>query len=176
MRYFLYALLVITLFNVKTLFDFQKNVDISDWVVVEDRVMGGRSTGDFSLNEQGHALFKGTVSLENNGGFCSVRYNMPKTDIGDHSIVSIRLKGDGKNYQFRVKNKDENYYSYIAEFSTSGEWQEIKILLKDMYPSFRGQKLNQPNFDHDQIDELAFLIGNKKNEEFQLLIDKIELQ
>lgn len=160
----------------KTIFDFQENVDISNWIVIEDRVMGGRSTGTFFINKGGHAIFKGTVSLENNGGFSLVRYNMPKIDIGNHSIVSIRLKGDGKNYQFRVKNKDENYYSYIAEFSTSGEWQEIKIPLKEMSPSFRGQKLNQSNFDHNQIDELAFLIGNKKNEDFQLLIDKIELQ
>ena len=44
-----------------------------------------------------------------------------------------------------------------------------------MYPSFRGRKLDQPDFDHKQIEEIAILIGNKRNEKFQLLIDKIEL-
>jgi hypothetical protein len=43
-----------------------------------------------------------------------------------------------------------------------------------MYPSFRGRKLNQPNFSKDSIEEIL-LIGNKKKEEFKLLIDKIEL-
>ena len=160
----------------KTIFDFQKDKDISNWYVIEDRVMGGKSDGKFFLNEEGHAQFQGMVSLDNNGGFVSVRYDMPRMDIENHQFIMIRLKGDGKKYQFRIKNKDQNYYSYITEFSTSSEWQEIKIPLKDMYPSFRGRKLNQPNFEHDLIDEIGFLIGNKKNEKFQLLIDKIELE
>jgi hypothetical protein len=45
-----------------------------------------------------------------------------------------------------------------------------------MYPSFRGRKLDKPNFSEDYIEEIAFLIGNKSEEKFQLLIDKIELK
>lgn len=176
MKYILFLLLLITTINLKTIFDFQKDADLSKWYIVEDRVMGGRSDGRFFLNDNGHAQFEGTVSLENNGGFASVRYDMPMMELGDHTMVSIRLKGDGKNYQFRVKNRDQNYYSYITEFSTSGDWEEITIPLKEMYPSFRGRKLDQPNFDHKEIEEIAILIGNKKNEKFQLLIDKIELK
>ena len=160
----------------QSIFDFQVNSDISNWYVVVDGVMGGESTGNFQLNEEGHAVFTGTISLENNGGFSSVRYDMEKMEISDNNTVSIRLKGDGKNYQFRVKNNDQDYFSYIAEFTTNGEWQEVEINLKDMYPSFRGRKLDKPNFNHSHIDEVTFLIANKKNEEFQLLIDKIELK
>lgn len=176
MKHFLSILLFIIIANMKTIFDFNQDSDLSNWYVVEDRVMGGVSTGDFSLTSDGHALFQGKVSLENNGGFALVRYDSPVIEIGELTTVSIRLKGDGKNYQFRVKNKDQNYYSYIYEFSTSGEWQEIKIPLKQMYPSFRGRRLDQPNFRHQHIDEVAILIGNKKNESFQLLIDKIKLE
>lgn len=175
MRLLPYIFLFISIFQVKTIFDFTKQADVSNWYLVLDGVMGGLSSGDFYLNQDGHGLFEGKVSLANNGGFVSVRYDLPKIDIGDHTSISIRLKGDGKNYQFRIKNQDENYYSYIKEFSTNGDWQEIIIPLKDMYPSFRGRKLNQPNFDHDTIDEIAFLIGNKKEETFQLIIDKIQL-
>ena len=45
-----------------------------------------------------------------------------------------------------------------------------------MYPSFRGRKLNQANFSNDYIEEIAFLIANKRQENFKLLIDKIELK
>jgi len=86
------------------------------------------------------------------------------------------LRGDGKKYQFRIKSNARDYYSYIAPFLTSGEWQEIVIPLGDMYPSFRGRRLNQPNFSNDSIEELTFLIGNKKSERFKLLIDKIVLE
>ena len=34
-----------------------------------------------------------------------------------------------------------------------------------MYPSFRGRKLDKPNFPKEYIEEIGFLIGNKKNEE-----------
>ena len=86
------------------------------------------------------------------------------------------IKGDGKNYQFRIKANSRDYYSYITTFSTTNEWQEVEILLEDMVPSFRGRKLDQPNFAKDHIEEIAFLISNKKQENFKLLIDKVELK
>ena len=45
-----------------------------------------------------------------------------------------------------------------------------------MYPSFRGRKLTKPNFNHDAIEEITFLIANNKSEKFQLIIDKIYLK
>ncbi|MUP46326.1 CIA30 family protein [Gramella sp. BOM4] len=159
-----------------TIFDFQKGTDLGNWRIVEDQVMGGVSTGKFYLNVEGHAVFKGTVSLENNGGFVSVDYDMPKTEIGNHEFIAVRLKGDGKNYQLRVKNDDQVYYSYNYEFGTSGDWEEVNIPLEKMSPTYRGRSLNKPDFDHSHLDQLTFLIGNNKNEDFQLLIDKIELK
>jgi hypothetical protein len=137
--------------------------------------MGGRSSSQFKLNSDGFGVFNGTVSLENNGGFSSVRYQLKKTEVTKYKKIKIRLKGDGKNYQFRVKNNSRNYYSYITTFSTSNEWQYVEIALKEMYPSFRGRRLNTPNFSHDFIEQIVFLIGNKKNEDFKLIIDTIEL-
>jgi hypothetical protein len=104
-----------------------------------------------------------------------VRYRFEKLQVTEDSNITIKLKGDGKNYQFRVKDDSNNYYSYIVTFPTSGEWEEIKITLKDMYPSFRGRKLDMPNFSKNSIEEIVFLIGNKRTENFTLLIDKIAL-
>jgi hypothetical protein len=79
-----------------------------------------------------------------------------KIQVKEYTSIVIKLQGDGKEYQFRIKSNSGDYYSYIAPFSTSGEWQEIVIPLKDMYPSFRGRKLNQPNFSKDSIEEITF--------------------
>jgi len=57
------------------LFDFTKESNIQNWSVVNDGVMGGLSKGNFSVNDKGDGFFTGHVSLENNGGFSSVRYN-----------------------------------------------------------------------------------------------------
>ena len=52
----------------------------------------------------------------------------------------------------------------------------MEISLSNMYPSFRGRKLALPNFSSKNIEEITFLIGNKKEESFQLEIDKIYLK
>lgn len=162
--------------STSVIFDFHKKADLKNWKIVDDVVMGGRSDGNFSLNKDGHGVFEGAVSLENNGGFSSVRYQFNKKEVKDFKSVAITLKGDGKDYQFRVKAKANDYYSYITTFTTTGEWQTVVINLKDMYPSFRGRKLDAPNFAHSHIEEVTFLIANSKNESFKLLLDKIELQ
>ena len=158
------------------IFDFNKNSSISNWIVVDDVVMGGKSNGNFQLNKNGKGVFSGKISLDNNGGFSSVRYGFNKLNIEKFKSIVLKIKGDGKNYQFRIKHKSSDYASYITSFSSSGEWQEIEIPLNSMYPSFRGRKLDEPNFSHKSIEEVTFLIANKKNEEFMLLIDKIELR
>ncbi len=168
-------LLVMTM-GTQIIFDFNSDSDIKGWSTVDDTVMGGRSESDFTLSPDGYGLFEGRVSLENNGGFSSLRYRFKKIQIDKNGSVVLKLKGDGKKYQFRIKNKSSDYYSYIYNFETSGEWEEIRIPLSDFYPSFRGMKLEMPNFAHSEIEEIGMLIGNKKAENFKLLIDKIEIQ
>ena len=169
-------MILLSSINSKIIFDFDKNSDIRDWIVVDDVVMGGRSISTFKLNEDGFGVFEGSVSLDNNGGFSSVRYRFQKAESKQFTTIVVKLRGDGKEYQLRIKSNYSDFYSYIMPFSTSGEWQEIKIPLKDMYPYWRGRRLNQSNFSEDFIEEITFLIGNKKNENFKLLIDKIELE
>jgi hypothetical protein len=175
MKYLITAFLFITILNGDVLFDFSKSADIRNWRIVDDVVMGGRSDGNFTLSENGHGQFSGEVSLENNGGFSSVRYPMPNTPAEPNSTIRILLKGDGKTYQFRVKHNRRYEYAYVHEFETTGDWQEIEIPLEDMYPIYRGRRLNRANYSHNSLQEVAFLIGNGRPQEFRLLIDKIEL-
>ncbi len=156
------------------LYDFSQNSLKSDWQIVDDVVMGGRSEGKFSINEAGNGIFQGKVSLENNGGFSSLRHSL-NAKVGNNTKVRITLKGDGKAYQFRIKSSPYDRHSYITEFQTTGVWQEVVIPLSAMYPAFRGRKLEISNFNSAQISELALLIGNKEAENFRLEISKIEL-
>lgn len=159
-----------------TLYNFNSNSNSRDWYIVDDVVMGGRSNGDFKITDDGHGLFSGSVSLENNGGFSSVRHRFSTKDVASYSGFILRIKGDGKSYQFRAKTSSRDYASYIYEFETTSDWMTIEIPFSEMYPSFRGRRLNQPNFEGNYLSEIAFLIGNKKSQDFELLIDKIEIK
>jgi NADH dehydrogenase [ubiquinone] 1 alpha subcomplex assembly factor 1 len=88
----------------------------------------------------------------------------------------LKLKGDGKSYQFRIKDNSRQRYSYIATFKTSGDWETIKIPLSSFYPGYRGYKLNKPNFSGEVMEEIGILIGNKVKESFALEIEKIYLE
>ena len=158
-----------------TLFDFNTKSDITDWVVVDDVVMGGRSNGNFRINIEGHGEYSGIVSLENNGGFSSLRYRFDAKNVKGYSKALLTLKGDGKSFQFRTKSTVEHRHSYIYKFKTSGKWETIEISLKGMYPTFRGTTLNIPNYPVETLGQIAFLIGNKKGENFELQIDTIVL-
>ena len=159
----------------QTIVNFKENPTTKNWQVVDDVVMGGRSSGAFSLSQDGYGQFSGTVSLENNGGFSSVKYAMETLTVKPSSTIRIRLKGDGNAYQFRVKDKRRHSYSYIATFKSTGQWQTLEFTLADLYPTFRGRKVALPNFDQNTIEELRFLIGNKKPQSFQLLVASIEV-
>ena len=158
------------------IYDSNKIQSVDSWVVVNDGVMGGLSKGKLELTNTSNIKFHGKVSLENNGGFSSIRHRFDRIDGSKYSRFKIRLKGDGKRYQFRAKYNANDRHSYIAYFETSSEWQTIEVPFNTMMPSFRGYILDLPDFDGKQLEEVGFLIGNKKAEQFELLIERIVLE
>ena len=158
------------------LYNFYSPVQADEWIVVDDVVMGGKSQGNFMINPQGKGVFEGNVSLENNGGFSSVRHTLAQKKIAGFCKVVLYLKGDGNTYQFRIKTNKSDYYAYVAEFNTTSNWSTIEIPFDTMYPSFRGQRLDAPNYPGKLIEEISFLIGNKKEVSFKLEIGRITLE
>ncbi|WP_394971348.1 CIA30 family protein [uncultured Croceitalea sp.] len=175
MKLILILFFLTSIMSSQTIVNFKENPTTKNWSVIDDVVMGGRSTGRFELTNDDCGKFYGEVSIENNGGFSSVKYDMETIKVAPKNKIRIRLKGDGKTYQFRVKANKKEYYNYITEFKTTGEWQILELLLADLYPTFRGRKLNLPDFNKNTIEELRFLIGNKKEQKFELILESIEM-
>ncbi|MEP0214709.1 MAG: CIA30 family protein [Cellulophaga sp.] len=159
----------------KTIIDFTSSTDSKEWHTITDVVMGGVSKSNFEVLTDHIGVFNGHVSLDNNGGFAMVKH---KTTLHckNYTTICITLKGDGKAYQFRIKENTETKHWFIAPFTTNGEWQTIDIKLSSMYAMFRGNEVNIPNFNGDSIHEIAFLIGNKKAEDFKLELKNITLK
>ena len=169
----LISILALLLMNPIVIFNADSN-DIIDWYEVNDTVMGGRSTARITKGPSGNVCFQGDVSLDNNGGFASMRYNVDPQSLVDKDHFVLRVKGDGSSYQFRVKSTRRQQHSHVYTFQTTGEWQEITIPFTDMTPQWRGRLLRMKNYDGDSIAEVGILIGNKKAQEFKILLDFIE--
>jgi len=158
------------------IYDFNAETNLKDWQIVNDGVMGGISTSTLALTEDYHGLFSGHVSLENNGGFASVMLSTFIELENPEQYITIKVKGDGKKYQLRLKSTKQQYQSYIKTFKTNGDWQTLTFPLNEFEPSFRGRALDLPNFNFDKIEEVRFLIGNKKEQDFELMIDSIYIE
>ncbi len=65
----------------KSLFGFSRTDAAGEWQTVNDGVMGGVSDGRFRITDKKTLEFYGTLSLENNGGFASVRSKAKKLGL-----------------------------------------------------------------------------------------------
>jgi len=156
------------------LIDFRSGELPCDVYSVNDGVMGGLSNSKLDLIGNEGLLYTGHVSLENNGGFSSIRFFSREFVIPeDAQFFKISLKSDGSTYQFRVKKSRRDFQSYVYNFDTSGGDEVIKIPISEMYPSFRGRRLNMENYAGETPEELGILVGNKKEQDFELLIKSI---
>jgi NADH dehydrogenase [ubiquinone] 1 alpha subcomplex assembly factor 1 len=156
------------------LFDFEKDASVEGWEIEDDVVMGGVSRGQFEVDGDGHGVFRGSVSLENDGGFSSLQRYFDPIDVAGYDVARIRLKGDGKRYQFRVERGGEKH-SYIKHFTTSGDWEVVEIPLSEMVPMFRGDQLDLPNYPGDTMNHIRFMIANGQAEDFELVVDRVWL-
>lgn len=175
MRLFLCILTAMYFQQNLTIFEFSNNCNLQLWGVVDDNVMGGISNGQLLLDNQGIGVFKGHVSIENNGGFSSIQCRTKPVEINTLNTVVLRIKGDGSQFQFRVKNKLKDRHSYTYDFKTTGEWETIYIPLSDLQARFRGFRLNIPNFNKNIIEQIGFLKSSKSEVDFKLELKSIGL-
>ncbi|MFB9296144.1 CIA30 family protein [Persicitalea jodogahamensis] len=147
------------------------------WRVQNDVVMGGRSESQLKMTDNNQAHFSGRVSLENNGGFCSIHQTVEKDPyvIAENAETFVlRLKGDGKAYNFRVRTPNGRH-SYAFTFSTKGgdQWETISVPFDKMEATYHGESVEVPNYAGENVVEMQLLIGNKKEESFEILIESI---
>ncbi|MEL0174579.1 MAG: CIA30 family protein [bacterium] len=177
--FFLFLLkcsLFVSMVEAKIIYDFSKVENLDGWYVVDDGVMGGRSKGKLKIENGDTGVFSGKISLENYGGFSSIRYYIGKLNVKKNKYVTVILSGDNKYYQLRIRSSRNDRHVYTKKFFAKDGWQEIRIPLDSMEPYFRGQRLRMSNFDKKYISEIGFLIGNKVRENFELKIRSIMLE
>ena len=124
-----------------------------------------------------YGLFRGNISLENNGGFSSV-YRPINRLHNDVKKVHIKIKGDGQKYQLRLILSVGGYnITYRHEFVTLKHIEEkVSFDFTDFTATFRGRLLpNAPVVRPENIKEIGFLMSKKTAGEFALKISEINI-
>jgi hypothetical protein len=146
------------------------------WINVDDVVMGGVSRSKMKIDD-GTAAFTGRLSLENSGGFASVRTVLEERDFSAFDGIRIRVKGDGRHYSFRIRNDDRfDGIVYASEFTTrQDEWMEFDLPFRGFRPVFRGRTIpDTPVLDARNIVQTGFLLSGKQLGPFSLQIEWIK--
>jgi monofunctional biosynthetic peptidoglycan transglycosylase len=148
-----------------------------DWRIVDDGVMGGLSQGKREITKDGILRFFGTLSLENNGGFSSLRTEPVKLDLSGAEGLMLRVKGDGRTYQLRLST-DAQYrgreMSFQAGFPTEkNKWTEVKVPFARLVGTWRGMELPDKTFDPAMIRRLGLILADKQQGPFELRVDWI---
>lgn len=151
------------------LFEFSSSADSpSAWRSVDDPVMGGISASEFVKTDNG-AAFTGTVSLEQGGGFASVRAPTSRYDLGEATGLQIRAQGDGKRYWVTMYTDPGGSISYRAPIEPPERWTTLAVPFETLTPYRRGTEvLDAPPFDPAQIRTLGFLIADEQAGPFRL--------
>jgi NADH dehydrogenase [ubiquinone] 1 alpha subcomplex assembly factor 1 len=164
---------------IQPVLDFAGPATAQNWQAVNDGVMGGVSDGRFRITPDKTLEFFGTLSLENNGGFASVRTKPMELGLKAEDTIVTRLKGDGREYVLNIfTNSRRMAFSYRAPLpTTEDEWTEVAIPLKDFIPTAFGRRVQGMGpVEPDQINGLGFMLADKKPGKFQVQVEWVKVE
>ena len=160
--------------SVENIFPLIKKFLYSDHEIFLRELISNATDATLKLKNNLYGVFNGYLSLQNNGGFSSIRAYYPP-DLINVKSITIRIKGDGRQYSFRVRGNTSNWASYTHTFNTvKNKWIEKELMIKDFYPLYRGYYLNDmPLLSEMVIKEIGFMLSDKQTGPFELEIDWI---
>ena len=156
---------------------FDTPASTQNWQPINDGVMGGASSSQMRFDVAGYAVFEGMVSLENNGGFASVRAS--ELDLGCPDTLGYMLTVCGDGHTFKLNLRTDSGFdgvNYQAVFTTApGLWTRTVLPLAAFEPSFRGGIVQgalplQP----ERVRQVGLMISGKQAGEFRLMVKTIE--
>lgn len=160
------------------LFDFPFSNGLKEWFTVHDGVMGGRSQGLIHPSEEGTLVFEGTLSLENGGGFASIRSKPNRLRLLHGDGICVRVLGDGRTYSVNLyPDRSPIAFSFRAPLpTTQGTWTEKLIPFGNFEATSFGRVVSGYGpVKPETITALGFLLGDKKAGPFRLEVAWIDL-
>jgi tRNA(adenine34) deaminase len=160
----------------RTLFDF---TDAEGWHNVNDDVMGGISEGRCNISDRQTLEFFGNISLENKGGFASVRTVAQELGLALGDTLIVKVRGDGREYSLNLYlKKSKVAFAYRATLPTTKEdWLELKLPLASFEANSFGKPVRGAGpVDPTEINALGFLLSDKQAGPFKLDVAWIRVE
>jgi monofunctional biosynthetic peptidoglycan transglycosylase len=150
----------------------------SNWVILSDNVMGGVSEAAMEYGNTA-VIIKGYVSLQNRGGFVSIKSGWGKMNLAGFKIVKITFRSTSQVYAFTLENSRRWYEpAYKLEFSAgkANTWETVYLKLDD----FKEERIGVPTGNKvngailESITRIGIVTNEKREGPFQLEIESVE--
>lgn len=133
------------------------------WGAIDDVVMGGVSASGLSL-EQDRAVFSGHVSVENSGGFASIRTRNFATplNLADYAGISLRVRGNGQRYKLFLRPTEQwDGLGYAYSFDTDPlAITNLLLPFRNFVPVQRAKTVaDGPFLDPSRISSLQVMLS-----------------
>ena len=151
--------------------DFSNPNTLRDSWIVNDGVMGGVSQSSLRQDEDG-MFFEGMISLENNGGFASMRSSV-RFPQGTQ-LIELIAKGDGKRYKLVLRTELAPRVTYVADFIALPTWQTYRFNLSQFKSTFRGRDVNAPTLSFSDVIDFGILISNNQAGSFAIQLKTLK--
>ncbi|UCE46365.1 MAG: CIA30 family protein [Phycisphaerales bacterium] len=163
----------------KPLIDFHSASAAEQWLSVNDDVMGGVSKGGFRITGEKTLEFFGDISLENRGGFASIRTRPVDLELEGYDTIALRARGDGRTYYFNLRTSSRSpAASYRAPVKTRKDtWKEVRIALEDFeYTAYGRRVAGAEPLRAAKIQSFGFTLADKNAGPFRLEVGWIRAE
>jgi NADH dehydrogenase [ubiquinone] 1 alpha subcomplex assembly factor 1 len=163
---------------IRYLYKFDQPDSAAQWTTVNDGVMGGISEGRFKISGDQTLDFFGKISLENNGGFASVRTRRAKLNLQSDDILVARVRGDGRQYAWNLHVPTWRIaFAWRAFFNTKkDEWVEIRTPLAAFRATSFGREMKDRQLDPAKVNGLGIILADKQAGAFNLEVEWIGVE
>jgi len=147
----------------------------SEWVMVNDDVMGGISTSRLQ-EKRGGLRLDGYLSTENNGGFNSARSKViaPLDAIVQSKGISVQWRGSARPFQVIVHLRNRRIREYYRAFLLGNpaliSWEQFEFRRRGRLDPTRNLSA-----ELDQIIEMGILLSDGFDGAWWLELEEISL-
>ena len=166
-------------FGQSSIIDFGNSAEKNqEWKLLSDNIMGGvtKSKIEYTNNS---VLLTGNISLDNYGGFSSIKTKYKSVDLSKYNGIKIKFKSTNQKFAFTLEdNQDWTQPNYKREFSSKKDdtWEEVIIYFKDFQEIVIGETTGNmmKSKSLKNIVRMGIMTYEKKEGPFSLEVDYIE--
>ena len=166
-------------FGQSSIIDFGNSAEKNqEWKLLSDNIMGGvtKSKIEYTNNS---VLLSGNISLDNYGGFSSIKTKYKSVDLSKYNGIKIKFKSTNQKFAFTLEdNQNWTQPNYKREFSSKKDdtWEEVIIYFKDFQEIVIGETTGNmmKSKSLKNIVRMGIMTYEKKEGPFSLEVDYIE--